>query len=174
MSKSGERCENVREGHTKGHQNVKGKIIGAGEYQSSFSFETFQDNWLQLLLDNLQEFQQALEDKMLNNRQALEKAIASAQHRQYMNAFYKRLGGAQLYISHTACFGCLREMPEHPLPCGHVLCPLCVKDYGRPDRGSSFQMDSCPLHSAGTMFPTPYLVRMKPELAGIRILALDG
>lgn len=97
-------------------------------------------------------------------------------HQANVNTFYRRVGGAQAYLSHSACFCCLREMAEHPLPCGHVLCTPCVKGFGKPHShlAGSFTLASCPLHSSDTVFPVPWEAYFKPALAGVRVLSLDG
>lgn len=166
------RCRNFQEGHTKGHQNKTGKIIGAGNYQSDFSWELFESEWLGLLRENVQHIQAQLGQQMLGL--VMERPLASIIHLRHMNEFYRRLGGADRFVSHSACFCCLSEPPEHPLPCGHVLCSSCVKDYGEMKRGSFIYMKSCPLDSEDANFPTPWLLKLKPELAGVRILTLDG
>jgi hypothetical protein len=90
--------------------------------------------------------------------------------------FYQHLGGADKFVSHSVCFCCLREMTEHALPCGHVLCTRCVKGYGVPTERmpGMYVMASCPLHDNSAMFPAQWGVYFKPELAGVRILSLDG
>lgn len=167
------RCCNVKEGHTKGHQNEKGKIISGGQYYSYFSWDSFENEWMHLLQAKVQHMQTALQLEMVNQPQASENLLASRLHHRYMNQFYLQLGGANHFKSHSACFCCLREMPEHPLPCGHVLCSPCIKEYGRPDRGVIY-VDTCPLHEMDTMFTAPWIIQLKPELAGVRVLSLDG
>jgi hypothetical protein len=41
--KRGRSCCNMREGHTKGHQDKRDVVIGVGTYESSFSLATFAD-----------------------------------------------------------------------------------------------------------------------------------
>ncbi|KAF2963626.1 hypothetical protein GQX73_g9958 [Xylaria multiplex] len=54
------RCCNVKLGHNpKGHQNKQGKIIGHGEYQSSFNIATFQPEWEHLIRASLVQVQSA-------------------------------------------------------------------------------------------------------------------
>jgi hypothetical protein len=77
----------------------------------------------------------------------------------------------------------LREMPEHPLPCGHVLCTPCVRTYseldmkreGMQQKDKNFiRLDRCPLHLRYLRFTDPWFLKFKPDLAGVRILSLDG
>jgi hypothetical protein len=164
----------MKEGHTKGHQNKRGKIIGTGPYSASFTWDSFGDEWLQLLKEHVQRIHEAISTKMLQNNRSNEKKEASLLHKETMRDFYHRLGGAVRFTSHSACFCCLREMPEHPLPCGHVLCTPCVRAYGWVKRGSVVQVDSCPMHYDQTPFPTPWILKFKPDFAGVRILSLDG
>jgi hypothetical protein len=35
-------------------------------------------------------------------------------------------------------------------------------------------MDRCPLHPRKIRFPEPWYLKFKPDLAGVRILSLDG
>jgi hypothetical protein len=173
QSKRG-RCVNVQEGHTKGHQNEKGSILGTGQYMASFTWNSFEEEWLKLLQDKVQNVQDNINAKWLQNRRLTASTITSQVHLQNMQDFYRRLGGAQSFNSHSTCFCCLREMPEHPLPCGHVLCRACVTDYGSTANSSSLiELDACPLHP-GASFRSPWKIKVKPDSAGIRILSLDG
>lgn len=107
------RCVNVKERHTKGHQNERGAVIGTGPYESNFTWETFADDWLRLLQEWLSQFQRKVGEQMVYNPNAAELLLASNLHHTNVNAFYQRLGGAQQFVSHSACFCCLREMAEH-------------------------------------------------------------
>ena len=77
--------------------------------------------------------------------------------------------------SNKACFACLQSVPDHALPCGHVFCEQCVKDFGRSseDQRSCIEMTQCVLCLNEWLTP-PQLVRLKPKLAGVRVLTLDG
>lgn len=170
------RCVNVKERHKKGHQNEKGAIIGSGPYESDFTWEAFADDWLRLLQEQLSNFQRTVEEQMGYNSATTELLVTTNLHHHNVNMFYQRLGGATKFVSHSACFCCLREMAEHPLPCGHVLCTPCVKGYGKARSGATghYTMAACPLHEHNTIFPSPWKVYFKPPLAGVRILSLDG
>jgi hypothetical protein len=176
MSRKGERCVNVKERHVKGHQNQRGTVIGSGCYESSFTFDTFCDDWFDHLKHYLTKFQGELESQMTKFRIADEVAVTTALHLANVTSFYYHNGGARKFVSHATCFCCLRELAEHPLPCGHVLCTACVKGYGKPheELSGSFTITSCPLHNYEAVFSTPLEVYFKPPLAGLRILSLDG
>jgi hypothetical protein len=170
------RCVNVQNRHKKGHQNRKGQIIGTGDYVSDFTWETFTDDWGQLLQQYLSDFQTNVQQQIAFNQTISELHATTNLHHANLNSFYQRVGGAQMFVSHSACFGCLREMAEHPLPCGHVLCTPCVKGYGKSQEGaaSMYILATCPLHEVDTVFQDPWEVHFKPPLAGVRILSLDG
>lgn len=113
---------------------------------------------------------------MMTSPAADEIVITTKLHQANVNNFYHHVGGAQNFVSHSTCFCCLRELAEHPLPCGHVLCTPCIKGYGKPHSEllGSFVMACCPLHDYDTVFPAPCEIYFKPALAGVRVLSLDG
>jgi hypothetical protein len=178
VSKRGGRCVNVRDRHSKGHQNERGQVIGSrdGTYVSNFTFDDFAEDWFRYLHSHLAAFQTDLSSQLMQPPATDELSIATTLHHLNMTKFYERLGGAQNFVSHITCFCCLRELAEHPLPCGHVLCTACIKSYGKPHKElyGSYVMSSCPLHEYDTVFPTPWTVYFKPPLAGVRVLSLDG
>ena len=78
--------------------------------------------------------------------------------------------------SNKTCFTCLQSVPDHALPCGHVYCESCVKDFGLLYDSQRYcvEMTHCVL--CGAEWPTrpPQVIRLKPKCAGVRILTLDG
>ncbi|KAF2019496.1 hypothetical protein BU24DRAFT_431280 [Aaosphaeria arxii CBS 175.79] len=174
--KNGEPCVNVPGSHSKGHQNSKGNVMRPGEYMSDFTFEQFGDAWLQYLQLHLTKMQHDLSARLMQPPSLSEVTVVKKLHHTNMELFYKKLDGAQGFISHQTCFSCLRELAEHPLPCGHVLCTPCIKSYGRPHPNLlySYAMTSCPLHQAHTVFSSHWPIFFKPPLAGVRVLSLDG
>ena len=171
-----EDCCNVKSGHNpKGHQDSKGKIFAPGEYKPGFE-PNDREEWHSALRHNLEEIERKLQESFqaqrLVNKNIPEETIASRLHRECMNRFYAKLGGAENFKSNIICFSCLQELPEHVLPCGHVLCTPCIHAYGRRERRTLITIDSCPLH--GTTWPKRCRIKVKPEYAGTRILSLDG
>ncbi|KAI1846078.1 hypothetical protein JX266_007887 [Neoarthrinium moseri] len=170
-----DRCCNVKIGHNpKGHQNARGALIGHGTYQSSFDPTTFGAEWSQVIRSNLLNLQNAVFElgQKLPGRTELQ--VAGLIHRERINEFYKSLGTASDFVSHVACFSCLRELPECPLPCGHILCLPCVQTYGRNTSRSTIEMTRCPLHVQDVIADPPWIIPIKPARAGVRILCLDG
>ena len=77
--------------------------------------------------------------------------------------------------SNKACFACLQSVPDHALPCGHVFCEQCVRDFGRcsEDQRNCIEMTQCVLCLREWRSP-PQRIRLKPKFAGARVLTLDG
>jgi hypothetical protein len=176
ISRKGERCVNVKERHIKGHQNLRGNVIGSGSYESDFTFEDFCEDWAAHVKHYLTAIQEDLESQMTKSRTADEVRVTTKLHHGNLTNFYYHNGGARKFVSHVTCFCCLRELAEHPLPCGHVICTPCVKGYGKPheELSGSYTVPTCPLHDFEAVFSTPVEVYLKPPLAGLRILSLDG
>ena len=81
----------------------------------------------------------------------------------------------EAFISHTTCFCCLFEPPEHALSCGHVLCTPCLRAYGRSRGRNTVEIEGCPMErSSGRSKYGSWKVLLKPDAAGLRILTLDG
>jgi hypothetical protein len=161
-------CINVKAGHntTKGHQRRDGRVIGKGNYQSDFSTDRFRPKFRDMIFNNLQ---QLLESLITEAQDA-----ASIHLELILKPFFEHLDGAKSFQSNSICFCCLMALPEHPLPCGHVLCTSCVRSYGSARRKYVIEMTSCPLELNGEYFEVPCQIILKPATAGVRILSLDG
>ena len=183
VSKKGKACANVKSTHAiKGHQTSRGRIISSGPYESKFSSFDFADQWKFFLKNRLQEIEAAFQARRnatiprKDNPQTInDRTLAYDLHRGCMGSFFRSYEGysASRFISHTTCYGCLMKVPEHPLPCGHVLCTSCVKAYGYKHDSHSILMDYCPLHSTQRFSP-PWIIHFKPDYVGVRVLTLDG
>jgi hypothetical protein len=144
---------NVKSTHVpKGHQNAQGKIISSGLYQSQFSSFSYSSTWTTRIREYLIQFEKQLEDSAAKEPPRHptavnpEDVLAYNLHYDHMQAFFRMCENykADHYTNPTTCFCCLMEVPQHPLPCGHVLCTECVKVYGRPSDRNSFVMELCP------------------------------
>jgi len=178
-------CVNVANAHDKGHQNAKGKIISTGPFTSSFISEEFYPVWRDIIEKAITQIHTALLGLLERGpRDASEESLVLKLHTPLMKRFYdnvlsnhrRRGASAELIRCHSTCFCCLMQAPQHPLPCGHVLCTSCIESYGRPLNGNRnfLQMDYCPLHRLNTQWRKPCLIRFKPLHAGVRVLCLDG
>ncbi|KAI0966660.1 hypothetical protein F4678DRAFT_475768 [Xylaria arbuscula] len=169
-------CCNIKLGHNpKGHQNKQGKIIGHGEYQSSFNLAAFQLEWEHLIRANLIQVQSASFRYAREFPDMTELEIAASLHRDHLNELYSdNLGSAMNFISYSSCLCCLRELPECALPCGHVLCLPCVEIYGCRTSKTTIEINRCPIHVRDVIASPPWVIVTKPRFAGARTLCLDG
>ncbi|EXK77612.1 hypothetical protein FOQG_17687 [Fusarium oxysporum f. sp. raphani 54005] len=158
------RCKNYLEGHDKGHQfdaraydsrlsDVSDENLEVGLYQSSYDPDCFIDQlWEEL-------------SSIRNRAQATEKLASAA-----------TACGVTGVTTQRTCLSCLSNTPTNMLPCipqQHGVCEDCIKRYN-PITGeeSLIRMSSCPLGCSLTN--APWTIRVKPQTAGARILALDG
>ena len=112
-----------------------------------------------------------------------ERLAASSIHRDKVLAgFFRfvdppdRRGLAGPLTSHSACFCCLLEAGQHPLPCGHLLCTECVMTFGKLNSNTTaVVMEECPIGGDECKLECfPAQIRIKPGSSGVRIMALDG
>lgn len=171
-------CKLVRARHLpKGHQDEQG-IIAAGDYEAAFD-SSFVQLWkaqLRSAIEGLhRDFSYELEQaSQIDDMNVIpEERIALDLHADYLNQFFEAVGPAASICSHATCFCCLMDVPEHPLPCGHILCTACVKAYGKHTK-SAVSLNCCPLHRESTKWAKPAVIKFKPWGAGVRVLALDG
>ncbi|KAF2278979.1 FabD/lysophospholipase-like protein [Westerdykella ornata] len=77
------------------------------------------------------------------------------------------------FKSHRSCFCCFMRMPEKVLVCGHALCDICIKIYGRRSQSekNTFELPACIL--CGVTYGNSAF-RFVPPTAGIRVLSIDG
>ncbi|KAI0903577.1 hypothetical protein F4823DRAFT_635572 [Ustulina deusta] len=167
------RCCNLKNSHMKGHQNIRGKLIGNGSYEANFEIETLGSWWIDTISDQLTLLQNSAY-KLCQSISRTDVQIATILHRERMDNFYSTLGKASNFISHSACFSCLRGLPEFILPCGHILCQPCVQAYGRNTSRTTIEISRCPLHVREALAKEPYVFSLKPSRAGVRILSLDS
>lgn len=64
-------------------------------------------------------------------------------------------------------------LPEHPLPCGHIICTPCLQSMGKEQGKTAINITQCPLEHENNTWPS-WLIPVKPLEAGTRILVLDG
>lgn len=166
--KRGLRCANPYSGHAKGHQNANGKMLAKGAYDPSFSYGNDLWTWtlrLEREINNIQVSKDNAESSL-----KVKKSLTTL-HLENIKTFYGKIGSANNFQSHCTCFCCLREIPIHPLACGHILCSSCVRSYGVPKGRILMEVLSCPICKAQNY---GRLIKFMPPLAGVRILCLDG
>jgi hypothetical protein len=77
-------------------------------------------------------------------------------------------------VFHTTCLSCFNHPPEHKLPCGHLICTPCARDFGKIDGGHGLSAAICPLHESKQWAGSERLATLQPPSAGLRVLSLDG
>ncbi|KAF2128735.1 hypothetical protein P153DRAFT_340903 [Dothidotthia symphoricarpi CBS 119687] len=175
-----DRCVNVASKHNpKGHQNARGKIIAVGQFQSNFHPDRYFPTWRELIKEAISWMHRDLQSEFRAKPDRSEEACLLGIHSKNMNLLYDTIGSAEDFLSHTTCFCCLMQAPQHTLPCSHALCSQCVRSYGKrlrsaPSNKHVLSLECCPLHPASTQWPTPCIIRFKPDHAGVRLLCLDG
>lgn len=185
-------CVVSRISHTKGHQNDRGKIFADGKYMSSFTYETYKDKWEKQLSDEISaasvHFQRArglAQGKALTTNASMgadssdslsqtEQAAIMKNHCSTLTAFYNDTDQLESFRSHTACVCCFVHVPQHVLTCGHALCSKCITAWAHEIRDCSVVIQTCPLHPDQPMPGGHFTIGIKPKLAGVRVLTLDG
>jgi len=170
------RCVNVRCGHgSKGHQLRDGRVFAVGSYDSEFSFENYHEEFRKKVYLRLDYLLKLLSDR-LKKGEAPATAAARIHRDDGLSMFYEEhtKKEARAFQSHSVCFCCLFEPPEHALPCGHVLCTPCVRSHGRPKSKNLFEIHECPLEINTPGRCLSVTLYVKPEAAGLRVLTLDG
>ena len=181
---------NTYERHQKGHQLGTSKYRSRhepGGFQSSTRLSALRVKWIAGIRYWIDYNESGIKRGPVST--ILEDAMVHERHGANIRSFYKEVGGSLKYVSHSICLCCLRELPEHPLQCGHVLCTACFQAYAHleaqkeEDAGASniikgdLKLSRCPLHpdhKIAFQFQDPRIVRLKPDGAGVRILCLDG
>jgi hypothetical protein len=173
------KCVNLRSGHEKGHQTKDGNIFADGLYRSDFSPQTYGKTWTESIANHVEDFQAELDVlRKHGDREISDLKLFEPLHVTHMSKFFASVRDAQLFVSHSTCFCCLMQVPNHPLPCGHVLCTSCIKGFGRRKSRVTCEMLFCPLHQEETEIKwqnqLPWIIKFNPEFAGVRLLSLDG
>ena len=140
---------------------------------SQFSFASHQEAFQFDVYFRLIELLHMLRMRTQDLKEVERVAAASIHRETVMHHFFAHStrGQPDAYISHSACFTCLFEPPEHGLPCGHVICTKCLRDFSsRIVWKTVIEIDSCPICNASFVWK----VVLKPDAAGLRILTLDG
>ena len=177
ISPKGGRCVNVRSGHgAKGHQLKSGKLLAAGDFESSFTFDSYRHTFQKDTYQKLKGLRGMVSARINEGGISEEQAAAEIHRECVLPAFFEHAsrGDPQLFISHTVCCSCLFEPPEHALPCGHIICTSCLKTYGKLQLNRYVEISECPMEKRERHFRKAWQVYLKPANCGVRVLALDG
>ncbi|XTI90368.1 FabD/lysophospholipase-like protein [Cenococcum geophilum] len=155
-------CVNLVSGHAVGHQNELG-LINRGDFNRRYEPEQLQEEFREKLKESWKQIQNADESQI---------------HKDARRRFFTEMGNLEAFKTRLTCFSCLSEHPEHPLPCGHVLCTLCIRSAGERHGKCFSLLSQCPLCPPSPPKQDnsryPWLISFKPPEAGVRIMTLDG
>ncbi|KAI1388650.1 uncharacterized protein F4822DRAFT_437371 [Hypoxylon trugodes] len=193
---TGEKCINTKSGHAKGHQAAGGIFIKEGSFVDGFfSNQAF----LECVDDSIHAILKEIDDKTNLDTEG-KRQYATTKHRYYLesipdqsfwmesftsqwidsyNEKYKGVSSTKLSIRASVCYACLFGHPEYTLPCGHVLCLDCVREFDESSLLEKYPGMSIHRHcvlcaSTGGENLWPCVFQYRPELSGIRLLSLDG
>lgn len=147
-----------------------------GSYVSHFSFSDYQVKFQNDTYSRLDGLLNLLHSRLKNDDESEVQAAAGIHKGTVLDNFFNHTarGRTTSFISHSTCFSCLFEPPEHALPCGHVLCTPCLIAYGKFRGKTVVELNGCPLETLITPRRTSWKAVLKPAAAGTRILTLDG
>lgn len=173
-NRSNRTCAGTRFSHGMEHRTQDGKIIGAGHYISDLAAESYLPIWIKFLKDELDECEKEYLEALDEEPPEISSGrIASNLHFDQIDHSFTEMGTAAPFISHVSCFGCLVNIPLHPLTCGHVLCNNCIRTCGRKAHGKIL-LEYCPLHIRTRFFEPLCEVTCLSDNVGVRVLSLDG
>lgn len=94
------------------------------------------------------------------------------QHRDCLQTLWTHLADLK---SNRSCLSCLMFQPEKVFQCGHAICDVCIRRFGRSSSAEkySFRIPSCILCGCVQSNECDTF-RLKPPTAGLRILSIDG
>ncbi|THV63889.1 hypothetical protein D6D28_10317 [Aureobasidium pullulans] len=153
---------------------LSGKVLADGDYESQFTFDAFREHFRNEVYVALRE---SLENLPRNHSrtESPEVDAATDQHKnKVLKPFFAHaLEGNNTYdfTSHTVCFCCLFDFPEHTLPCRHMICTGCLEAYGYVTKEHTVDLWECSIDGKILGCTSFYL---KPPHCGVRILTLDG
>lgn len=164
-----QQCVNAPCGHPH-HQS--GKAVKPGYHLTRYQLWVLQDefrNRVERTFDKLKSRLKYLSD---SHEQLKE---ASMIHLGQTRMFYQSIGGIDKLVSHLTCLVCLAGVPEHSLPCGHVICRECAKAAGDTTPGGFVKLEECPLPNHHEEdWPRGLAKNCKSSKVGIGTLSLHG
>ena len=120
-----------------------------GGYVSHFSFQNYQEKFQKDIYSRLKGLLRKLNSRLKNDDESEAQAAAGIHKGTVLDHFFDHTakGRANSFISHSTCFCCLFEPPEHALPCGHVLCTPCLVAYGKSRGKTVVELSGCPMET---------------------------
>ncbi|KXX79898.1 Calcium-independent phospholipase A2-gamma [Madurella mycetomatis] len=181
---NGRRCVNTKSGHAQGHQDQTGACLSLGFFISS-SFDS--QSFLAIVEKSIGELMNKIDSAPSLSRLDWQRRAAEA-HRENLKKLRELNGFPWKKSSYTqndfgrdasVCYACFFGRPEYRLPCGHAICVTCLEDFDSDQIMDKklypgvFTHSRCIICDA-TGAAWPYRTHVKPRLAGVRVLSLDG
>lgn len=194
---TGDGCVNTRIGHAKGHQSASGSFIGEGAFvDGAFCTDRFLEKVNDTIVSTIRDMNKSVDG---NNQARL--SFAAERHRALLGSMpdrsfwteifssrwmsvselmFRLWTGSRLALRASVCYACLFGRPEYTLPCSHVICFDCIKEFDETPPETKYPGTvinrECVLCSSreNKVGTWPYCVEYQPDLGGIRVLSLDG
>jgi hypothetical protein len=179
---SGEKCVNTKTGHAQGHQSKFGMLLKEGLFADG-DFDS--GKFLRSIETALVSLMQDINTQAHSSRRQWQR-LAADQHKRNIEVLRNRGGYPSVAgkrklngIGRTSvCYGCLFGRPEYRLPCSHVICAACLRDFDQTDPARQYPgniiHNECIVCADSSSPGWPYRTQVRPDLAGLRVLSLDG
>lgn len=171
-------CMNFKATHDAGHMSTKG-LINSRFYEAldDVTLSDYTPRFEATILEHLKQYMYEIRQGRPHGpgKVLSESLQARNLHQETVCNFYHRNGSLGAFVSfrdNRACLVCLMGMASHALKCGHVICTDCAKSFGTTTILTVTKVVQCPLLC--TKLKDGKLVTIKPPLAGIRVLSIDG
>lgn len=177
MDSANAKCVNKKKTHDKGHQDATGRFLDNGPFCGTNLNPALFINSIET---SVRSAMRSVNGQVGPNSPLWHKELCTL-HEIHIEKL-RRLGAfaeavkADLGASDSrVCYGCLFRNPNYRLPCRHVLCEACLRDYGQDGAAfSSAVLRRCIICGDSEKQGWPFKVRLKPDLGGLRVLSLDG
>ncbi|PVI06697.1 hypothetical protein DM02DRAFT_709324 [Periconia macrospinosa] len=196
-SETGKKCVNTKTGHASGHQSANGTVLEEGNFvEGDIDIDRFLqsvDATITRLLKAMNEHQDpsnkvrrlyATEQHRKYLQQIPDQAFWTDPTPQWMRLFNRIYGATSARLEGrkaSVCYACLFGRPEYTLPCSHVICFGCLREFDQSSKLDRYPgivvHENCVLCSTKNQEGQetwPYTMEYRPDLSGVRLLSLDG
>lgn len=180
---------NTKMGHAKGHQCADGSFLAEGNFvEGDFNgyklIEIVNENITTRLKTMNQKFGLERQKRRKNAARYHRFLLRSISHRPFgkesKSIWRSIVPGVDLETRASVCYTCLLGRPEYILPCKHVICLDCVREFDQSSASEKYPgvaiHKNCVLCTSDRDddYGWPFTVQYCPDLSGLRVLSLDG